>query len=112
MQLLPLQALLLDIGFDRVVGVDEEGLVEAVREVVDELEGQLLRPRVRILLVRVDAVDQLQDWLHNCPRIAIVLEFLFVEVCEEVEGHLEVEEDVRNQGLGHLNVKHYLSREE
>jgi hypothetical protein len=102
----------MDIGFDRVVGVDEESLVEAIREVVDELEGQLLRPRVRILLVRVDAVDQLQDWLHNCPGIAIVLKFLFVEVFEEVEGHLEVEEDVRNQGLCNLHVEHDLSREE
>ena len=106
-----LDALRLDARLHRVVGRDEEGLVKACTQVINYLRRQLASPTLRVLLVRVDTVNELKHRGEDgaCARVVLLALGLALK---QMQCHLEEEEHVRYLVLGDTYVQHHLAGEE
>lgn len=107
---LPFQSLDMNALLHLIAGVDKEGLVDACGQVVNELESQFLGSGVFVLVIRVNAIDELKYGWKHLSRIHVVsilllfISFVFDLTLKEREGHLEEEKDVGYSifGLGHI----------
>lgn len=108
LHLLPLLPLVMHPLLDIIIRGDEVSLINYGREVIDEFNGQVLRPTPIVLVVCIHAIDELEHTGEHCTRRLVVC-LRVVVLGKQVEGHLKEQHYMRQSAFGLGDIQHHLT---